>query len=63
MLSLYRDDLALYEPDLWERYRAYPHHRRLEHLDGVLLSYATRTTTACLGFLRCEIPVYTGLNV
>jgi ribonuclease J len=59
--GLYRDDLSLHEPGLWERYRGHPQHRRLDHLDGVLLSHAHQDHNGCLGFLRCEIPIYTGL--
>jgi ribonuclease J len=59
--GIYRDDLWAHEPDLWHRYRSHPHHRRVEHLDGVLLSHAHVDHSGCLGFLRPEIPVYTGL--
>ncbi len=59
--GIYRDDLAAHEPGLWERYRAHPHYRRLDHLDGVLLSHAHVDHNGALGFLRPEIPVYTGL--
>ena len=38
--GIYRDDLSAHEPDLWARYRAHPQYRRVEHLDGVLLSHA-----------------------
>ncbi|MBI4513959.1 MAG: MBL fold metallo-hydrolase [Gemmatimonadetes bacterium] len=59
--GVYRDDLTAHEPDLWERYRGDPHYRRVEALDGVLLSHAHLDHSGCLGFLRPEIPVYTGL--
>lgn len=59
--GIYRDDLAAHEPDLWERYRQHPHYRRVDHLDGVLLSHAHVDHNGALGFLRPEIPVYTGL--
>ena len=59
--GIYRDDLYAHEPDLWERHRGRPDYRRLDHLDGVLLSHAHQDHNGYLGFLRCEIPVYTGL--
>jgi ribonuclease J len=59
--GIYRDDLTLHEPDLLARYRGHPDYRRLDHLDGVLLSHAHQDHNGCLGFLRREIPVYTGL--
>ncbi len=59
--GILRDDLALPDPRLWERYRTHPLYRRIDHLDGVLLSHAHQDHNGCLGFLRREIPVYTGL--
>lgn len=59
--GLYRSDLAAHEPEIWSRYRAAPSYRKLDHLDGVLLSHAHVDHSGNLGFLRCEIPVYTGL--
>jgi ribonuclease J len=59
--GIYRGDLTLHEPGLWERYRSHPEYRRIEHLDGVLLSHAHQDHNGCLGFLRREIPIYTGL--
>jgi len=59
--GVYRDDLCSHEPALWERYRSHPSHRRLEHVDGVLLTHAHQDHNGCLGFLKAEIPVYTGL--
>lgn len=59
--GIYRPDLTLHEPGLWERYRNHPGYRRLDHLDGILLSHAHQDHNGCLGFIRCEVPVYTGL--
>lgn len=59
--GIYRDDLAQHEPDLWERYRAHPRYRSIEHLDGVLLSHAHQDHNGNIGFLRADVPVYTGL--
>jgi ribonuclease J len=59
--GVYRDDLCANEPDLWDRYRQHPHYRRLEHLDGVLLSHAHQDHNGYVGFLKREIPLYTGL--
>ncbi len=59
---LYRDDLWSHEPDLWARYRSHPHYRKLGDLRGVLLSHAHMDHHGCLGFLKPEIPVYTGLT-
>jgi ribonuclease J len=58
---LYRDDLWSHEPDLWDRYRGRPDCRRVEKLHGVLLSHAHMDHNGCLGFLRQDLPVYTGL--
>lgn len=59
--GIYRQDLAAHDPELWQRYRNRPGYRRLEHLDGVLLSHAHVDHNGAIGFLREEIPVYTGL--
>jgi ribonuclease J len=59
--GIYREDLTAHEPDLWERYRAHPRYRRLEHVDGVLLSHAHQDHNGYVGFLKREIPLYTGL--
>ncbi len=59
--GIYRDDLFLHEPDTWNRYRSHPLYRKVEHLDGVLLSHAHQDHNGYLGHLRAEVPVYTGL--
>jgi ribonuclease J len=60
--GVYRDDLWAHEPDLWNRYRGRPDCRRVENIKGVLLSHAHMDHNGCLGFLRQDIPVYTGLT-
>src|SRR5262249_2642965 len=59
--GIYRDDLYAHEPELWQRMRSHPHYRRIEHLDGLLLSHAHQDHNGYLGFLRREVPIYTGL--
>jgi ribonuclease J len=59
--GIYRDDLCAHERDLWERCRSRPHYRRIEHLDGVLLSHAHQDHNGSLGFLNQTVPIYTGL--
>ena len=59
--GIYREDLTLHEPDIWKQYRKHPHYRRIEHLDGVLLSHAHQDHNGYMGFLDGGVPVYTGL--
>jgi ribonuclease J len=59
---LYRDDLWAHEPDLWNRYRGRADCRRVENIRGVLLSHAHMDHNGCLGFLKQDIAVYTGLT-
>jgi ribonuclease J len=59
--GIYREDLFLHEPDIWEQYRGHPHYRRIEHLDGVLLSHAHQDHNGYIGHLAPGVPVYTGL--
>jgi ribonuclease J len=59
--GIYRPDLFAHELEIWDRYRSHPHYRKLEHLDGVLLSHAHQDHSGCLGFLRPDVPIYTGL--
>src|SRR5207247_1951168 len=60
--GLYRSDLAAHDPGLWTRYRDHPQYRRLDRVDGVLLSHGHVDHVGSIGFLREDIPVYTGLT-
>ena len=60
--GIYREDLWSHDADAWLSYRGAPLHRHIEHVDGVLVSHAHLDHNGCLGFLRPEIPVYTGLT-
>ncbi len=60
--GLYRADLAAHDPDTWGRYRSHPHYRKIDRVDGVLLSHGHVDHVGSLGFLREDIPVYTGLT-
>ena len=55
--GLYRSDLAL-DPRLWERFRASPLYRRLESIDGVLVSHAHLDHCGAVSFLRTDIPIH-----
>jgi ribonuclease J len=59
--GIYRDDLAPEPHDLWQPYRRLPLNRRLDHVDGVLLSHAHQDHSGAIGYLKPEIPVFTGL--
>jgi len=54
--GIYRDDLE--SPDVWQQFRSVPTYRRLEQVDGVLLSHAHLDHSGYISFLRSEIPVY-----
>ncbi len=60
--GLYRGDLTRHEPDLWDRYRDHPHYRALDRVDGVLLTHSHVDHVGALGFLKEDIPVFTGLT-
>jgi len=55
--GIYRDDLVPFA-GLWDLFRDRPEYRRLEHVDGVLLSHAHMDHVGALSFLRTDIPVY-----
>src|SRR4030042_6629617 len=54
--GIYRDDLAT--SGLWQEFRHLPLYRRLEAVDGVLLSHAHLDHSGHISFLREDIPVY-----
>lgn len=54
--GLYREDLVT--PGMWEMFRDAPLRRRVEQLEGVLLSHAHLDHSGYVSFLRPEIPVY-----
>lgn len=57
--GLYRDDLAL--PGLWSsegRFHQHPLYRKLEEVDGVLLSHAHLDHSGHIAFLKEDIPVF-----
>ncbi len=54
--GIYRDDLE--RPGLWEQFRRSPFYRRLDQVDGVLLSHAHLDHSGHISFLRNDIPIY-----
>lgn len=54
--GLYRDDLVT--PGLWEQFRQADHYRKLEEVDGVLLTHAHLDHSGHIAFLRGDIPVH-----
>jgi len=60
--GLYRGDLSAHDPGLWARYRSHPQYRTVDRADGVLLSHGHVDHVGSMGFLREDIPVYTGLT-
>jgi len=57
--GLYRTDMDTGADDLWQVAQGRPGYRRLDHLDGVVVSHAHVDHTGYLSFLRPDIPVYT----
>jgi len=54
--GIYRGDLM--PPDLWQRFKTAPHYRKLDHVDGVVLSHAHLDHSGHIAFLNTDIPVY-----
>ena len=55
--GIYRNDL---EPEgLWEHFHKHSLYRRIEHIDGLLLSHAHFDHSGNVSLLNTEIPVYT----
>jgi len=54
--GLYRDDIET--AGLWQQFRSNRLHRRLDEVDGVLLSHAHLDHSGYISFLRSDIPVY-----
>ena len=54
--GLYRDDLVT--PGLWSQFQHLPTYRRLDHVDGVLLSHSHLDHSGHIAFMRPDVPVY-----
>jgi ribonuclease J len=54
--GIYREDLETAE--LWREFRGSPSYRKLEHVDGILLSHAHLDHSGHISFLKNSIPVY-----
>lgn len=54
--GIYREDLETAE--LWREFRGGPSYRKLDHVDGVLLSHAHLDHSGHISFLKNNIPVY-----
>ena len=55
--GLYRDDLMT--PNLWKQFQNNPIYRKLEQVDGVLLSHAHLDHSGHISFIRDSVPIYT----
>ncbi|MDP2948022.1 MAG: MBL fold metallo-hydrolase RNA specificity domain-containing protein [Chloroflexota bacterium] len=55
--GLYRDDLVP-QAGLWAEMADSPHYRRLESVEGVLISHAHMDHLGHVSFLRTDIPIY-----
>ncbi len=60
--GIYRPDFQLSDGRPWERLRRRAGYRRLDHLDGVLITHAHVDHTGQLSYLREDVPVYTGVT-
>ncbi|MGA7678020.1 MAG: MBL fold metallo-hydrolase RNA specificity domain-containing protein [Dehalococcoidia bacterium] len=54
--GIYRDDLET--PGLWAQFRHSSFYRKLDHVDGVLLTHAHLDHSGHIAFFRDDIPVY-----
>ncbi|MDD5038283.1 MAG: hypothetical protein PHN78_03095 [Dehalococcoidales bacterium] len=54
--GLYRDDLET--GGLWQQFQDVPFYRKLDRIDGVLLSHAHFDHSGHISFLRNDIPIY-----
>jgi ribonuclease J len=54
--GLYRDDLMA--SGLWHQFRKAEHYRKLDSVDGVLLTHAHLDHSGYIAFLKDDIPVY-----
>jgi ribonuclease J len=55
--GIYRADLET--GNLWQQFRRAEHYRKLEDIDGILLTHAHLDHSGHISFLREDIPVYT----
>ncbi len=58
--GLYRDDLVT--TGLWEQFQGVPSYRKLDGVEGVLLSHAHLDHSGHIAFLKEDIPVYSTLT-
>jgi ribonuclease J len=54
--GIYRNDMDM--PDLWHHFWDMPFYRKLDHVDGVLLSHAHMDHSGHIAFLKSDIPIY-----